>query len=353
MVVVSAADQMAAYAQFAVVRDTRGDAAHRHADRADPIVLRQAHAHRPAGLRHAVALKQRHADAVEEVRKVGIHRGAAGDGEVGVRAENRADLLVHHQLVEPVGEAPPPRQFLAGLLGLRPIPRHVRRTQEHLAGDALAGALRRCVIHLLEHARHRQQQRRAERLEILDDRLHVGTQSQRQRAAEAQQLHEPREHVAQRQEQQQTAVGPRAGAGHVLHGRQAQERQIAVRQLHALGGAGGAGRVDDRREVVAVGVVLARPELLVAHFLAIRLQGFERAGLDHEHLAQRLHLIVDGFDLVALPVVLGERDRGLRIVEDPAHLSVGIRLVDRDGERPDRHDGHVERGPFPARTRHD
>ena len=47
---------------------------------------------------------------------------------------------------------------------------------------------------------------------------------------------------------------------------------------------------------------------------------------------------MDGFDLVALPVVLGERDRGLRIVEDPAYLSVGIRLVDRDGERPDRED---------------
>ena len=28
--------------------------------------------------------------------------------------------------------------------------------------------------------------------------------------------------MAQGQEQQQTAVGPRAGAGHVLHGRQAQ-----------------------------------------------------------------------------------------------------------------------------------
>ena len=61
------------------------------------------------------------------------------------------------------------------------------------------------------------------------DTLHV--------TGKAVQHHVPRECVSQRKEQQQTAVGPRAGAGHVLHGRQAQERQIAVRQLHALGGA--------------------------------------------------------------------------------------------------------------------
>ena len=339
--------------QLAVLGNAGGDTAHRHADGADAVVLWQAHTHRAAGFGHAVAFQHRHADAVEEVGKLGVHRSAAGDGEVGVRTENRANLLVHHLLVEGVGDASGNRQLLTLLLGLGPFARVLGGAHEHLASESGAGALGGGIVDLLVHTRHGKQQRGAEGLEVLDHRLHIGAQGQRNRAAKTEEFQESGEHMAQGQEQQQTAVGPCAGTRHVLQRGKHQEGEVAVGQFHALRGACRAGCVDDGGAVVAVGGFLVFPEFGVGDAFAVGLDGVQTAGLDYEHVAQGGHLIAHGFDLVTLPVIFGDGERDFGIVENPADLAGGVGLVHRHGERADGHDRHIQRGPFPAGARDD
>ena len=339
--------------QLAVLGNAGGDTAHRHADGADAVVLWQAHTHRAAGFGHAIALKHRHADAVEEVGKLRVHRGTAGNGEVGVRTENRANLLVHHLLIEGVGDTSGNRQLFALLLGLGPFARVFGGAHEHLASESGAGALGGGVVDLLVHTRHGEQQRGTEGLEVLDHRLHIGAQGQRNRAAEAEEFHESGEHVAQRQEQQQTAVGPCAGARHVLQCGEYQESEVAVGQFHALRGASGAGRVDDGGAVVAVGGFLVFPEFGIGDAFAIGLDGVQAAGLDYEHVAQGGYLAAHGFDLVALSVIFGDGERDFGIVENPADLAGGVGLIHRHSERADGHNRHIQRGPFPAGVRDD
>ena len=353
VVVVALAHQRSFDHQLAVLGNAGGDTAHRHADGADAVVLWQAHTHRAAGFGHAVAFQHRHADAVEEVGKLGVHRSAAGDGEVGVRTENRANLLVHHLLVEGVGDASGNRQLLTLLLGLGPFARVLGGAHEHLASESGAGALGGGIVDLLVHTRHGKQQRGAEGLEVLDHRLHIGAQGQRNRAAKTEEFQESGEHMAQGQEQQQTAVGPCAGTRHVLQRGKHQEGEVAVGQFHALRGACRAGCVDDGGAVVAVGGFLVFPEFGVGDAFAVGLDGVQTAGLDYEHVAQGGHLIAHGFDLVTLPVIFGDGERDFGIVENPADLAGGVGLVHRHGERADGHDRHIQRGPFPAGARDD
>ena len=348
VVVVALAHQRSFDHQLAVLGDARSDTAHRHADGADAVVFRQAHTHRAAGFGHAITLKHRQADAVEEVGKLGVHRSAAGNGEVGVRTENCANLLVHHLLVEGVGDTSGNRQLLTLLLGLGPFARVFGGAHEHLASESGAGALGGGVVDLLVHTRHGKQQRGAEGFEVLDHRLHIGAQGQRNRAAEAEEFHESGEHVAQRQEQQQAAVRPCAGARHVLQRGKHQEGEVAVGQFHALRGACRAGCVDDGGAVVAVGGFLVFPEFGIGDAFAIGLDGVQAAGLDYEHVAQGGYLAAHGFDLVALSVIFGDGERDFGIVEDPADLAGGVGLVHRHGDRADGHDRHVQRRPFPT-----
>ena len=285
--------------------------------------------------------------------KLGVHRSAAGDGEVGVRTENRANLLVHHLLIEGVGDTSGNRQLLTLLLGLGPFARVLGGAHEHLASESGAGALGGGIVDLLVHTRHGKQQRGAEGLEVLDHRLHIGAQGQRNRAAKTEEFQESGEHMAQGQEQQQTAVGPCAGTRHVLQRGKHQEGEVAVGQFHALRGACRAGCVDDGGAVVAVGGFLVFPEFGVGDAFAVGLDGVQTAGLDYEHVAQGGHLIAHGFDLVTLPVIFGDGERDFGIVENPADLAGGVGLVHRHGERADGHDRHIQRGPFPAGARDD
>ena len=159
--------------------------------------------------------------------------------------------------------------------------------------------------------------------------------------------------MAQGQEQQQTAVGPCAGTRHVLQAGAHQEREVAVGELHAFRGAGGAGRVNDGGAVVAVGGALVFPEFGIGDAFAIGLDGVQAACFDDEHVAQGGHLAAHGFNLVALPVIFGDGERDFGIVENPADLAGGVGLIYRHGECADGHDRHIQSGPLPTRARHD
>ena len=282
-----------------------------------------------------------------------IHRRAAGDTEVGVLPENLADLGVDGPVVERVLEAFAQRQPAAFLLRMGPLARNTRRVGEHPAREAFARALGRRVIHLLEHARHAHQQRRTEIVEILHDGREVARQAQLDGASEGQDLHVAREHVAHRQEHEQAAVRDVAGARHVLQAREAEKREIGMRQLHALGVTGRTRGVHDSRQRVAVGLALAGFELLVGDGAAELGEGRQRAVVDDEDLVQARDSGADLIDLAAHLAGLGEGDLHARIVEDVLDLSRRIGLVHRHDNRADGQKGHVESDPFPTRVRED
>lgn len=168
----------------------------------DPVVFRKAHAYGPAGLRHAVAFQQPHADAVKEVGQFGIHWSAAGNGALRVRTENGTDPLIDQLLVHSVSQTQAQRRAHTGLLHMGPFASDLRATGEQLARNTRTGTLGSGIVDLLEYTRHGKQQGRTEPLEILDNGLHARTQSKCQRAGIAEQRHITGEHVTQRQEQQ-------------------------------------------------------------------------------------------------------------------------------------------------------
>ena len=72
---------------------------------------------------------------------------------------------------------------------------------------------------------------------------------------------------------------------------------------------------------------------------------------DDVHVAKIRALITDGFDFVALEIILSERHLDIGIIENHLHLRRRIRFIDRNGKGADGHDGHIKRGPLPAGMR--
>ena len=148
--------------------------------------------------------------------QIRVHRRAAGDGEVGIAAEHRANLLVDNGVIERMAHAQACGNSVAGLLGLAPFACHAYAAGEHAAGETSACTLGGGVVHLFEYARDGEQQSGTEVLEVLDDRLHIAGEAESECAGKGHRGHESCEHMGKREEQQQAAVGDVYCARHVL-----------------------------------------------------------------------------------------------------------------------------------------
>ena len=125
---------------------------------------------------------------------------------------------------------------------------------ENASFGAFAGLLRGGVVDLLEHARDRDQERRVDLGQALDDLRRVGLVGHGDALVEAGHLEDAGQHVGQREEDQGAAVGDERVLQALLDGDD-DTTEAAVHDLAALGVAGGAGGVDDR-----AGVLVARRE---------------------------------------------------------------------------------------------
>ena len=140
------------------------------------------------------------------------------------------------------------------------------------------------------------------------------------------------------------------------------EQDVAVAQHRPLGGAGGAGGVDQDREVVGprdldqaiegVGVLPVVPlaqleQRLEGHDLVVA----ERVQALHvvdEDLDQLRAAVAHRQDLVELLLVLREEEAGPAVVDDVLHLARGVGGVDAVGDGGHRH--HAEVGVEPLRA---
>ena len=178
------------------------------------------------------------------------------------------------------------------------------------------------------------------RMERLLDARDVG--HERDRAAEPRGgvVDDAREAVREREEEQD-------GVGLVLEVVVHTERsrhEVLVRQHAALRRAGRPRRVDERRDVV-----LADRLRLVRAGAALELGEVVEA----DDLAERGQAVPDGVELLALRVVLDEREDGLRVAEDVRALARRVRRVEADDDGADRHDRPVEEDPLEARPGED
>ena len=124
-------------------------------------------------------------------------------------------------------------------------------------------------------------------------------------------------------------------------------------ELNAFWRACGAGGVHDGGEVRSFDRMFALLEFGVGHGMSVFDHRVDRAKSDDVDVAKIGAFVSDGFDLVALRVIFCERHFDVGVVEDHFDLRGRIRLVYGNGERSDRHDGHVERSPLPAGARDD
>ena len=132
--------------------------------------------------------------------------------------------------------------------------------------------------------------------------------------------------------------------------------QVGVRQLAALGPAGGSRRVDQRGRIGGLdgrepGVQLGAVGRLAR--LGQRVQRGGRRTLDAEHLAQIGQIALELLDLVGVRVGLGEHQHRTRIAQHELDLLGGAGLIDRHGHRADRQDREIDDGPLvPGRGKH-
>ena len=126
--------------------------------------------------------------------------------------------------------------------------------------------------------------------------------------------------MSQRQEQPHGLILAQRELRHVLESRIHGEHEVRMRQLNALGRAGGTGCVDDCGEHVAMRGGAAFLELCVRHPFAQFLDGADRAGLQHVDVAQRGAFVLDGHDLVTLCIRAADHALDGRIVAD--HLDL-------------------------------
>ena len=318
----------AAQQEFAVVADLRLDAGERATDRRRVVVVGCVRRDDRRGLGHAVALHDRNAQAEKAVRDRLRQRCAATDRDAQAAAELRAqrprDQAVEqrpHHRVEPGGCPAFDRQRLCAAKappahGLRPgeQPRLDRRARD------------RCLqpgVHALVDARHRNEDRRPHRLQILGQLVgrtcecHATAGGDRGVVAGG-----ALEGVRQRQERQEHVTG---------HGRDAQQRglhvrdHVAVRQHHAFGFAGRARGVDERGEVVGgrpcgrlrrTRVTARQPLVEVRHRRAARTAAGGCGALEHDDLPQRRQRDRGIDDRLPLRARRRHEQRSLAVAED-------------------------------------
>ena len=155
-----------------------------------------------AGLRHAIPLKQRQSDTVEEVCDGPVQGSAAGHRIFAVAAEHAHDRAIDQAVVHGVAHPQRGREPVALLLRVRPFACGGRGLGKDAPLHAGTRLLRGGVVHLLEDARHGQYEGRLELAEIRQNGLEVVGQPQLHVTGKAVQHHVPRECVSQRKEQQ-------------------------------------------------------------------------------------------------------------------------------------------------------
>ena len=174
----------------------------RGADRADLRLARQVHRRGGGGLGEAVALEDRDAEAVEEVAEPGSERGRARDRVGDVAAHGGAELAVDQPVEQRELDLRAERDLLALLLQPRVLDGGVRGGAEDLALAAGLGLLLGRVVHLLEHARHGEEERGLERAERGQQLLRVGLVPGLDAGVDVEDRDEPREDVRGGDEQQ-------------------------------------------------------------------------------------------------------------------------------------------------------
>ena len=100
------------------------------------------------------------------------------------------------------------------------------------------------------------------------------------------------------------------------------EHQIAVREHHALRPAGGAGRVEDHRDVVFGPVDDPRVRLRGVDQRLERERPFGHRIAEHDHLRCALH-VLGRFDDVRMELRAGDYDGGAGVGEDVPDLGDG------------------------------
>ena len=215
------------------------------------------------GFGQAVPLEDLHADALEEVAQPFAEGAAAGHGVGHVAAHGCAQLAVDELVEQGVAEL----QAQADAAGLACLGERDGGIGGPVEDGALAAVLRLGqgrVVDLLEDAGHGQDEGGLVALQVRQQVLDVRRMRHRGPGGHGQDGDEAGKDVCQRQEHDGLGVlvddfaDDGQGVVRELH-------EVAVRQLAALGPAGGAGGVDDGGDVVGqAGSAPARLELGIA-----------------------------------------------------------------------------------------
>ena len=352
VVPVAGEDVLPADQDLAVVGDLDPDAGQRLPDGADLVPVRPVHGGRGGRLGQPVSLEHGDADAAEEVAEPFAERRPAGDGVLRPAAERRPQLAVDQPVEHRVLGSQAERRTAGTIQRPAVRDRGVRGAAEDrallLADRLLLGG----VVHLLEHPRHGQDERRPERGQRGQQRGQVPAVPEHDPALEAAHLDDPGEHVRQRQEQQRARVlcpghqGQRAEKG-VPHVGQ----EVLVGQLAALGASGGARGVDDRGQVGRPGRGRPAGDDLITDVGARRAQRVEVL-LDLPQVRQRGHPVPEAADGVPVGGGFDEAGPRARVGEDPFGLLGGGGLVDRHGDGARGPDGVVDQRPLVPGVRH-
>ena len=275
-----AADVAGAARSAVLAREAVLHAADHVARRPQQAAVRVPHGDHHDGLRHAVALQQRHAGGVEElVHRVG-QRAAADAGKAQAAAEPGPDLAKDQAVGERVergqgggpghrprvGSRPAERAATAhrGLAAREqpPRPRGGQRAGHQPAreppprGRETVDLEKRALVQLDPQLRHGGHDHRAHRPQVAAQVQHVGV-VQAAPLAQVHELHLALEGVPRLQQSEHRLAVDAQQAGELAQ----VEQVVGVRERHALRGAGRARGVDDRRQVLGAHVRAAPLDL--------------------------------------------------------------------------------------------
>ena len=311
---------------------------------------RRVHGAGRRGLGQAPALEDRDADAAVEVAQPGSERGAAGHRPGDASAEGGTELGVDELVEQPVLQ-PQRQRGATGVERRGVVDGDLLGAVEDLALAVPVRLLLGRVVDLLEHPRHRQDERRLEGGEVRQQVLDVRAVTHAGAALDAGDLDQPGEDVGQREEQQRRALFVEQLGEHE-RGAAAGAQQRAVGELAALGSSGRAGGVDDRGEGVPGDGRAAGRQVGGGHVAAGRGQLLQAAGVD---LPDPGEVRQPAADLVEGRLVgrgLEQQGHGARVPEVPLHLLGGGRLVDGDRDGAGGPDRVVAQRPLVPRLAH-
>ena len=356
-VVVALHDVGAAQQHLVALADLDLGAGQGPADGADPVLVRVVDRAAGGVLGHAVALEDHDAGGVEPLGDLPVERGGAGDEEPHASTEPLAHLAEHQLVEEAVLDLQRQRDGLALALELLDLEADLERLVEDLLLGAALGGLHGLdpAVGLLEDARGGAHEGRLHRGAVVDDLVDAAVDGGGEAARELGRQQHLAERVGHRQPQelQVGLVEDVLGADGL-----ALEDPRLVAQPYALGAAGGAGGVDQGRELVGRDRLGRGPRRRRA---ARRASPPELGQVVERDDPVAVGRAVEGHDLadvrqlgavvgqlLELLVVLGEDDVALGVGEDvDGVLGVGAR-VDRGGRAGGAHHREVGQDPLVA-----